>query len=55
MTIKIKSLDHLVITASNLQDTVDFYSRVLGMEHVEFGNGLHAMQFGSQKFNIHDE
>ena len=54
MTIKIKSLDHLVITASNLQDTVDFYSRVLGMAHVEFGNGLHAMHFGSQKFNIHD-
>lgn len=54
MIIKIKSLDHLVITAGNLQDTVDFYSRVPGMAHVEFGNGLHAMHFGSQKFNIHD-
>ena len=54
MTIKIKSLDHLVITASNLRDTVDFYSRALGMEHVEFGDGLHAMHFGGQKFNIHD-
>lgn len=54
MTIKIKSLDHLVITASDLSATVEFYSWILGMEHVEFGNGLHAMQFGSQKFNIHD-
>ncbi|MGB0631155.1 MAG: VOC family protein [Alphaproteobacteria bacterium] len=54
MTIKIRSLDHLVITASDLQATVDFYARVLGMEHVEFGDGLHAMHFGDQKFNIHD-
>ncbi len=54
MTIEIESLDHLVITASDLQATVDFYTSVLGMEHVAFGNGLHAVRFGSQKFNIHD-
>ena len=54
MTIRIKSLDHLVITASDLRATIEFYSTVLGMEHVEFGHGLHAMQFGDQKFNIHD-
>lgn len=54
MTITIKSLDHLVITASDLAATVDFYSRVLGMDHVEFGDGLHAVHFGDQKFNIHD-
>ena len=54
MAIRIASLDHLVITARDLQATVAFYSRVLGMEHVEFGNGLHAVHFGDQKFNIHD-
>lgn len=54
MTIKIKSLDHLVITASDLAATVEFYTRVLGMQHVEFGDGLHAVHFGDQKFNIHD-
>lgn len=54
MTIRIKSLDHLVITASDLQATVDFYATVLGMEHVAFGDNLHAMHFGDQKFNIHD-
>lgn len=53
MTIRIKSLDHLVITASNLQATIDFYTTVLGMEHVAFGNNLHAVHFGDQKFNIH--
>jgi catechol 2,3-dioxygenase-like lactoylglutathione lyase family enzyme len=54
MTVKIKSLDHLVITAGNLQATIDFYTTVLGMEHVAFGNDLHAVHFGAQKFNIHD-
>jgi len=54
MTIKIKSLDHLVITASDLQATIDFYTRVLGMAHVAFGDNLHAVHFGDQKFNIHD-
>lgn len=54
MTIKIRSLDHLVITASDLQATIEFYTSVLGMEHVAFGDDLHAVHFGDQKFNIHD-
>ena len=54
MAIRIRSLDHLVITASDLAATVDFYTNVLGMEHVEFGDGFHAVHFGGQKFNIHD-
>jgi catechol 2,3-dioxygenase-like lactoylglutathione lyase family enzyme len=54
MTITIKSLDHLVITAGDLQATIDFYTTVLGTEHVAFGTDLHAVHFGDQKFNIHD-
>jgi len=54
MTTRISSLDHLVITAGDLQATIDFYTRVLGMEHVTFGNNVHAVHFGTQKFNIHD-
>jgi catechol 2,3-dioxygenase-like lactoylglutathione lyase family enzyme len=54
MTIGIKNLDHLVITANNLQATIDFYTKVLGMEHVAFGDNLHSVHFGDQKFNIHD-
>lgn len=54
MTIRIKSLDHLVITARDLQATIDFYTTVLGMEHVVFGDNLHAVHFGDQKFNLHD-
>ena len=54
MDIRIRGLDHLVITAGDLTATVDFYTRVLGMKHVAFGEGLHAVHFGDQKFNIHD-
>lgn len=43
-----------MITASNLQATIDFYTKVLGMEHVAFGDNLHSVHFGDQKFNIHD-
>ena len=42
MTISIRSLDHLVITARDLRATIDFYTNVLGMKHVAFGNNLHA-------------
>ena len=54
MTIKIASLDHLVMTAGDPAATIAFYTDVLGMEHVEFGDGLHAAHFGAQKFNLHD-
>ncbi|MDE0797731.1 MAG: VOC family protein [Alphaproteobacteria bacterium] len=33
---------------------MDFYTKVLGMEHVAFGDNLHSVHFGDQKFNIHD-
>jgi catechol 2,3-dioxygenase-like lactoylglutathione lyase family enzyme len=48
MTIKIASLDHLVSTAGDLATTIAFYTDVLGMEHVEFDDGLHAVHFGGQ-------
>src|SRR5262252_621223 len=31
-------LDHLVLTVRNLSKTVDFYSRILGMREVTFGD-----------------
>ena len=50
----IRSLDQLVITASDLEARIDFHAKVPGMEHVALGNNLQAVQFGAQKFNIHD-
>ena len=50
---EISQLDHLVLTVSDLQVTVDFYQRVLGMKPIEFGEGRLALSFGTQKINLH--
>jgi len=50
--VKVESLDHLVLTVRDLDATVAFYER-LGMTHVTFGDGRHALAFGSQKLNLH--
>lgn len=49
----IQSLDHLVLTFPDLAVAIDFYTRVLGMAHQEFGEGRHAVAFGNQKINLH--
>lgn len=51
---KVERLDHLVLTVRNLEDTIGFYIRVLGMELVEFGKGRKALRFGEQKINLHE-
>jgi len=48
----IRSLDHLVLTVTDLDATLDFYTRILGMTHAPF-KGRHAVRFGSQKINLH--
>jgi len=52
--IVIHRLDHLVLTVQNLQNTIDFYENVLGMEVVQFGGGRYALHFGNQKINLHE-
>jgi len=47
-------LDHLVLTVRNIDTTCTFYSSVLGMEVVTFENGRKALNFGSQKINLHE-
>jgi len=49
----IDHLDHLVLTVADLDVTTDFYSRVLGMQAVTFGEGRKALAFGGQKINLH--
>jgi catechol 2,3-dioxygenase-like lactoylglutathione lyase family enzyme len=49
----IEHLDHLVLTVADIARTVDFYQRVLGMQHEVFGQGRSALVFGQQKFNLH--
>jgi catechol 2,3-dioxygenase-like lactoylglutathione lyase family enzyme len=50
---RIDRLDHLVLTVADLDATVDFYARVLGMTAVQFGAGRTALTFGTSKINLH--
>ncbi|XP_076440679.1 glyoxalase domain-containing protein 5-like [Babylonia areolata] len=52
--IKIQRLDHFVITVKDIEVTVDFYTRVLGMEVTTFKGGRKALNFGQQKINLHE-
>ena len=47
-------LDHLVLTVASIQDTCQFYEKVLGMERQTFGDGRVALKFGNQKINLHE-
>ena len=49
---KIDSIDHVVFTVKDINATCEFYSKVLGMEIVTFGEGRKALAFGSQKINL---
>ena len=50
---QIDRIDHIVITAFDVERTLDFYSRVLGMEPITFAGGRRALAFGRQKINLH--
>ncbi len=49
----IDRLDHLVLTVADIEATVAFYARVLGMRRVDFAAGRVALGFGRQKINLH--
>ena len=51
---RIDRIDHFVLTVASIQTTCDFYSRVLGMSVVTFGQGRKALLFGHQKINLHE-
>jgi catechol 2,3-dioxygenase-like lactoylglutathione lyase family enzyme len=53
MPMQIDRLDHLVLTVADIDRTCAFYTRVLGMEIVRFGEGRTALKFGRQKINLH--
>ena len=50
---QIDRIDHIVITAHDVERTIDFYSRVLGMEPITFAGGRRGLAFGRQKINLH--
>lgn len=53
MGLVIDRIDHIVLNCRDVEATVAWYQRVLGMEREEFGAYRHtALKFGRQKFNV---
>jgi catechol 2,3-dioxygenase-like lactoylglutathione lyase family enzyme len=50
--VRIRGLDHFVLTVADLELTVAFYE-LLGMRRESFGDGRIALRFGGQKINLH--
>lgn len=50
---RVARIDHVVLTVADLERTLSFYQRVLGMTPVTFGEGRRALAFGDQKLNLH--
>ena len=50
---KVKELDHFVLTANDIEDSIQFFTTVLGMELVSFEDGRNSLIFGKQKINLH--
>ena len=46
-------MDHVVLTVADVDRTLAFYQRVLGMTPLSFGEGRRALAFGDQKLNLH--
>lgn len=53
MAIAVDRIDHLVLTVFDLDRTLAFYQRVLGMEPITFAGGRRGLAFGRQKLNLH--
>jgi|GEM_PF-82315 catechol 2,3-dioxygenase-like lactoylglutathione lyase family enzyme len=50
----VTGLDHLVLTVSDVERSVAWYGRALGLEAVTFGHDRRAVRFGNQKINFHE-
>ncbi len=50
---KVDRIDHVVLTVADLERTIAFYERALGMRALTFGDGRRALAFGDQKLNLH--
>lgn len=50
---RVKRLDHLVLTVKNIEVSCEFYRLVLGMQAITFNKNRKALRFGDQKINLH--
>ena len=49
---KIERIDHLNLTVADIDRSVEFYKRVLGMKTESMGEGRAALYFGQQKIHL---
>jgi catechol 2,3-dioxygenase-like lactoylglutathione lyase family enzyme len=49
---KIERIDHLNLTVADIDRSLEFYTRVLGMEVEPMGEGRAALHFGQQKIHL---
>ena len=52
--ISISHIDHIVLTVKDIPTTIGFYTRVLRMFAINFGDNRTALKFGQQKINLHE-
>ncbi len=50
---RVQRIDHVVLTVADVERTIAFYERALGMTAISFGDGRRALAFGDQKLNLH--
>lgn len=51
--IKVDRLDHFVLTVKDIDATVEFYTKILGMQKEIFKGSRVALKFGNSKINLH--
>ncbi len=52
---QVDRIDHIVLTVKDITATVDFYTTIMGMNKVVFGQDRIALTFGKQKINLHQQ
>src|SRR5689334_1724088 len=52
MAFTVDRIDHVVLNCRDVEQTVAWYTRVLGMRREVFGEGRIALVFGNQKLNV---
>lgn len=50
---QLTKLDHLVLTVKDIEDSISFYTNILGMKAITFAGNRKALKFGEQKINLH--
>lgn len=50
---RVAQLDHLVLIVRDMEATLDFYTRLLGMEQVAMTGGRRGLLFGTQQITVY--